>query len=120
MKKRTKIDFSAIKSAITKGGYLDSIGQDLAETKKTKRGRGRPKTRSIDPTEPSKAQNCKPGESRVTYIVTEELQDKVKKISHWTGASVKEVVNRALTEYVATYEKKRGPLKPIPNDKLKL
>jgi hypothetical protein len=98
MTKKQKIDFTAIRSAINKGGYLDTIGQNITETKKTKRGRGRP----------------------VTYIVTEELQENIKKISHWTGASVKEVVNRALSEYVATYEKKRGPLKPIPNDKLKL
>ncbi len=120
MTKKQKIDFTAIRSAINKGGYLDTIGQNITETKKTKRGRGRPKTRAVDPHEPSKAQNCKPGESRVTYIVTEELQENIKKISHWTGASVKEVVNRALSEYVATYEKKRGPLKTIPNDKLKL
>lgn len=114
-KKLTAQDFE---QSARRGSYIDSIG--LAPTMKTKQGRGRPKTRPVNPKEPSKAQNCRPGESRVTYIVTDETQEKIKRISHHSGASVKEVVNRALSEYVTAYEKKRGTLKPIPNDKLKL
>lgn len=124
---RPKLTLKALAGAVKSGNYLDTIGQEVSPTIKLKRTktevkpRGRPKSRPVNPDEPTKAQNCRPGESRVTYIVTDETQEKVKRLSYHKGASVKEVVNRALSEFISKYEKAMGgPLKPIPNDKLKL
>lgn len=117
---RPKLTLKALAGAVKSGNYLDTIGETSPVIKR-KQGRGRPKSRPVNPDEPSKAQNCRPGESRVTYIVTDETQEKVKRLSYHKGASVREIVNRALSEFISKYEKAMGgPLKPIPNDKLKL
>jgi hypothetical protein len=74
---------------------------------------GRPKRTDKNNEEaPSAEKGTKPGEMRKTYLVSIELDDKINAIAYWDRKTVKEVVNEALSNYVAVYEKKNGAVKP--------
>jgi len=57
---------------------------------------------------------CLPGESRVTYILNEELQEKIKDIAHHQKLTIKEAVTHAFTFFIQAYERKHGPVEPRP------
>jgi hypothetical protein len=47
-------------------------------------------------------------ESRVTYIVRESLQQKVKYIAVMEKKQIKDVVNKILDEFISEWERKNG------------
>ena len=90
-------------------GGLNSLLGDQPEKPK----RGRPVTQTKEITKSSQ-EGTKENETRATFIVNEELLDKLKAIAYWDRVLIKDVVNTALQEIVAKYEKKNGDIKPIP------
>ena len=90
-------------------GGLKSLPGDQPEKPK----RGRPVTQIKEITKSSQ-EGTKENETRATFIVNEELLDKLKAIAYWDRVLIKDVVNTALQETVAKYEKKNGDIKPIP------
>jgi len=64
--------------------------------------------------ESAKTKGLKGGEERRTYIVLGENAEKLDAIAYWDRLTIKEVVNAAFADYVAKYEKKHGPIKPVP------
>lgn len=90
-------------------GGLSSLLGDQPEKPK----RGRPVTQTKEITKSSQ-EGTKENETRATFIVNEELLDKLKAIAYWDRVLIKDVVNTALQETVAKYEKKNGDIKPIP------
>jgi len=90
-------------------GGLSSLLGDQPE--KAKRGRPVTHTKEISK---SSQEGTKEGETRATFILKEELLDKLKAIAYWDRLLIKDVVNTALQETVAKYEKKNGEVKPIP------
>ncbi len=58
----------------------------------------------------------KEGEDRYTYLVNNDLADKMKDISYWSGQLVKETVNEAFELFIANYEKKHGSVKSRPEE----
>ena len=90
-------------------GGLESLLGERAE--KPKRGRPVTQTKLITK---SSQEGTKEKETRATFIVNEELLDKLKAIAYWDRVLIKDVVNTALQETVAKYEKKNGDIKPIP------
>lgn len=90
-------------------GGLNSLLGDQPEKPK----RGRPVTQTKEITKSSQ-EGTKEKETRATFIVNEELLDKLKAIAYWDRVLIKEVVDTALQETVAKYEKKNGAIKPIP------
>ena len=90
-------------------GGLNSLLGDQPEKPK----RGRPKTSTREITKSSQ-EGTKDKETRATFIINEELLDKLKAIAYWDRVLIKDVVNTALQETVAKYEKKNGDIKPIP------
>jgi len=90
-------------------GGLNSLLGDQPEKPK----RGRPVTQTKEITKSSQ-EGTKENETRATFIINEELLDKLKAIAYWDRVLIKEVVNTALQETVAKYEKKNGDIKPIP------
>jgi len=90
-------------------GGLSSLLGDQPE--KAKRGRPVTQTEEISK---SSQEGTKEGETRATFILKEELLDKLKAIAYWDRLLIKDVVNTALQETVAKYEKKNGEVKPIP------
>lgn len=91
-------------------GGLDSLLG--AEPVKSKRGRPKTSTKIITK---SSQEGTKEGETRATFVVKEELLDKLKAIAYWDRVLIKDVINTALEDTVAKYEKKNGVIKPIPN-----
>ena len=91
-----------------KGGLNSLLGEQPDSPK-----RGRPVTQTKEITKSSQ-EGTKENETRATFIVNEELLDKLKAIAYWDRVLIKDVVNKALQEAVAKYEKKNGDIKPIP------
>ena len=90
-------------------GGLNSLLGDQPEKPK----RGRPVTQTKEITKSSQ-EGTKENETRATFIINEELLDKLKAIAYWDRVLIKDVVNTVLQETVAKYEKKNGDIKPIP------
>jgi len=90
-------------------GGLNSLLGDQPEKPK----RGRPVTQTKEITKSSQ-EGTKENETRATFIINEEILDKLKAIAYWDRVLIKDVVNTALQETVAKYEKKNGDIKPIP------
>jgi len=90
-------------------GGLNSLLGDQPEKPK----RGRPVTQSKEITKSSQ-EGTKENETRATFIINEELLEKLKAIAYWDRKLIKEVVDTALQDRVDKYEKKNGDIKPIP------
>ena len=90
-------------------GGLSSLLGDQPDKPK----RGRPVTQTKEITKSSQ-EGTKENETRATFIINEELLDKLKAIAYWDRVLIKDVVNTALQDVVAKYEKKNGDIKPIP------
>jgi hypothetical protein len=93
-------------------GGLNSLLGDQPEKVK----RGRPVTQTKEITKSSQ-EGTKENETRATFIINEELLEKLKAIAYWDRVLIKEVVNTALQDAVDKYEKKNGDIKPIPTKK---
>lgn len=72
--------------------------------------RGRPVTQTKKITKSSQ-EGTKENETRATFIVNEDLLDKLKAIAYWDRVLIKDVINTALQDVVAKYEKKREAIK---------
>jgi hypothetical protein len=100
-----------------KGG-LDSLLGDvkIQEAKETapqgRPKRGRPKQELKQITKSSQ-EGTKVNETRATFIVNEEILDKLKAVAYWERILIKEVINTALQGYLEKYEKENGDIKPI-------
>ncbi len=90
------------------GGLNSLLGEQPEKPK-----RGRPVTQTKEITKSSQ-EGTKEKETRATFIVNEDLLEKLKAIAYWDRVLIKDVVNTALQETVAKYEKKNGDIKPIP------
>ena len=91
-----------------KGG-LDSVLQSTVpdqEQKPQPKKTGRPKKSSQEGT--------REGETRATFIVKEELLEKLKAVAYWERVMIKDIVNNALQEYVDAYRKKHKEIKHRP------
>jgi hypothetical protein len=88
---------------------LGSLLGDQPETPK----RGRPVTQTKKVTKSSE-EGTKENEIRATFIINKELLEKLKAMAYWDRVLIKTVVNTALEEAIAKYEKKSGAINPIP------
>lgn len=86
--------------------FLATVNEETDRANKV----GRPKTQFKEVTKSSQ-EGTKESETRATFIVNEELLDKLKAIAYWDRILVKDVLNTALQEYV----EKRKP-KPRPEE----
>lgn len=93
------------------GGFESLLGN--ANEGENKPKVGRPKTQTKEVTKTSQ-DGTKENETRATFIVNEELLEKLKAIAYWDRVLIKDVVNSALEEAVSKYEKKNGSIQPIP------
>ena len=90
-------------------GGLNSLLGDQPDKVK----RGRPVTQTKEITKSSQ-EGTKENETRATFIINEELLEKLKAIAYWDRVLIKDVINTALQEIIVKYEKKSGVIKPIP------
>ena len=90
------------------GGLSSLLGNQPEKPK-----RGRPVTQTKEITKSSQ-EGTKESETRATFIVNEDLLEKVKAIAYWERELIKDTINRALQETVNSYIKKNKVLKAIP------
>ena len=100
-----------------KGGLDSLIGGVKHQPKKSTKAeveapkkRGRPVTVTKVPKDTTE-EGTLPGEKRATFIVKEELLEKMKAVAYWDRVKIKEVLDAALEKHVAAWEKKHGPVK---------
>lgn len=98
-----------------KGGLNTLLGEGTQIQSPITR-RGRPKTQHKIVNKTSE-EGTRPGETRATFIITEELLEKVKAIAYWDRKLIKEVMIESLQDAVKKYENKNGSIKPIPKRK---
>jgi hypothetical protein len=53
-------------------------------------------------------------ETRATFIVNEDLLEKMKSLAYWDRVLIKDIVNTAFEEHIARHEKKNGEIKQMP------
>ncbi len=90
------------------GGLNSLLGENSDSIKRV-----RPVTQTKEITKTSQ-EGTKENETRATFIVNEELLEKLKAIAYWDRVLIKEVINTALEEAISKHEKKHGSIKPIP------
>ena len=56
----------------------------------------------------------KVNETRATFIVNEDLLEKLKALAYWDRVAIKDIVNQALEDHIARHEKKNGEIKAMP------
>lgn len=88
-----------------KGGLGSLLGDKPEALKK-----GRPVTQTKVITKTSQ-EGTKEGETRATFIISEELLGKIKADAYWKRVLIKDIIHKALEEYT-TKEK----IKPRPED----
>lgn len=94
---------------------LDSLLGESQEAKNIKvKTRGRPVTNFKTVTKSSQ-EGTKEGEIRATFIIKEDILEKLKAVAYWDRLLIKDVVNTALEDAINRYEKKNGLINPIPN-----
>ena len=82
---------------------------DIMHNKETdKAKRGRPVTQTKEITKSSQ-EGTKENETRATFIMNEELLDKLKAIAYWDRVLIKEVINTALQDCVDNKKPKPRP-----------
>ena len=96
---------------MSKKNFTGGLNSLLGDNEKPKRGRPKTSTREITK---SSQEGTKEKETRATFIVNEDLLEKLKAIAYWDRKLIKEVVDTALQDAVNKYEKKSGDIKPIP------
>jgi hypothetical protein len=77
---------------------------------------GRKATRPEPKDEKSSKSGCRSGETRATFIVSDELLDRVKALAYWERTKIKHVIEAALTEHLSRHEDKHGKIKPMPRE----
>lgn len=77
---------------------LQNTQKPMTEPEETKNGRRR---REITKTS---QEGTKEGETRATFIVRQDLLEKVKDFAYWERLQIKEVVNTAIEQYFADKE----------------
>jgi hypothetical protein len=90
------------------GGLNSLLGNQPDKPK-----RGRPVTQTKEITKSSQ-EGTKEKETRATFIVNEELLEKLKAIAYWDRKLIKEVVDKALQDAIGKYEEKNGDINHIP------
>ena len=90
-------------------GGLNSLLGDNSEKPKV----GRPKT-SIKEVTKTSQEGTKENETRATFIINEDVLEKLKAIAYWERILIKDIANSAFEETIAKYEKKNGAVVSIP------
>lgn len=74
-----------------------------------KRPVGRPKINTHKTTSTSQ-EGLREGLTRMTFIVSQEKQDKLKYISFFERLSIRQILDEAIEDYINKYESQTGPI----------
>lgn len=100
---------------MAKKSFSGGLNSLLGETKQPEQS-----TEQVEPKAPKKEITktsqigTKEKETRATFIVNEDLLEKLKALAYWDRVLIKDVVNGVFEEHIARYEKKNGEIKEVP------
>ena len=93
------------------GGFKALLGEIEQNEKKTPTQAptqvGRPQ---VEDTQSTSKQGLRQGLTRMTFIVREDYQDKLKYCAFKSKRSIKEILNEAIEDYVEKWERTYGPI----------
>ena len=95
----TETILNKVQGTPNKGGTKEET-QDLRQM-------GRPRNRRTSTSQ----QGLRDGLTRMTFIVSQEHQDKLKYISYNERLSIREILDEAIEDYINKYEGQVGPIK---------
>jgi hypothetical protein len=90
-------------------GGLSSILGDQPQQPR----RGRPRTNFREITKSSQ-EGVRLNETRATFIIREDLLDKIKAIAYWDRLTIKQFMDSALSGAIESWEDANGSIKPVP------
>ena len=93
-------------------GGLSSLLGDTNQAEQTAEPK-EPKAAKKEITKTSQI-GTKEKETRATFIVNEDLLEKMKSLAYWDRVLIKDIVNNAFEDYIARHEKKNGEIKEMP------
>jgi hypothetical protein len=97
---------------MAKKSFSGGLNSLLGDTKQPEQA-AEPKVAKKEITKTSQS-GTKVKETRATFIVNEDLLEKMKSLAYWDRVLIKDIVNSALEDYFARYEKKNGEIKEMP------
>ena len=100
---------------MAKKSFSGGLNSLLGETKPAEQAaeQAEPKAAKKEITKTSQL-GTKEKETRATFIVNEDLLEKMKSLAYWDRVLIKDIVNTAFEEHIARYEKKNGEIKQMP------
>jgi hypothetical protein len=100
---------------MAKKSFSGGLNSLLGETKPAEQAaeQAEPKAAKKEITKTSQL-GTKEKETRATFIVNEDLLEKMKSLAYWDRVLIKDIVNSAFEEHIARYEKKNGEIKIMP------
>ena len=100
---------------MAKKSFSGGLSSLLGETKQSEQAAEQvePKGSKKEITKSSQ-KGTKINETRATFIVNEDLLEKLKSLAYWDRVLIKDIVNNALEDYIARHEKKNGEIKEMP------
>lgn len=100
---------------MAKKSFSGGLNSLLGDTKQAERPaeQAEPKAPKKEITKTSQL-GTKEKETRATFIVNEDLLEKMKSLAYWDRVLIKDIVNTAFEEHIARYEKKNGPINEMP------
>ena len=90
------------------GGLNSLLGEATPQPQEETRKKGSPSSKG-KPTGKTSEAGCREGETRATFILSEELLDKLKAVAYWKRSLIKEVLVEALEGYLSSEEVKPRP-----------
>lgn len=105
------------------GGFGNLLGENKTAKKETIEKETAKKT-TAKPVEKAKRTQKKTAQVemedkdvRATFIAKESKVKKVKAIAYWEREDIKVVFDKILDDAIAKYERKNGPIQPVPEKK---
>lgn len=97
---------STILNRVQGGPNKEETKKEGGETQEPRQA-GRPRNRRTSTSQ----QGLRDGLTRMTFIVSEEKQDKLKYISYNERLSLREILDEAIEDYLNKYEEQAGPIR---------
>lgn len=90
------------------GGPVRQAPKGEERTPKEKRPVGRPRIYGNHNKTTTSQEGLRDGLTRMTFIVSQEKQDKLKYISYFEGVSLRQILDEAIDDYINKYEGQVG------------
>lgn len=99
---------------MAKKSFSGGLNSLLGDTKQTEQAAEQSEPKAKKQITKTSQIGTKQKETRATFIVNEDLLEKMKAVAYWDRVLIKDIVNNAFEEYISRYEKKNGEINEAP------